>query len=68
MLQQQVQQLLQAAFTPVTVRVPDDAAKIGPAYDFKDIFRDPAQTAFYQSPYSQKSANEELLRLITGGR
>ena len=65
---QGIMALPQMGFTPVTVSVPDDAAKIGPAYDFKSIFRNPLQDAFYQSPYSQNKANEELLRLITGGR
>ena len=59
--------LLQPAFTPVTVKGPDPA-QIGPAYDFESIFRDPVQDAFYRGPYSQGSANEELLRLVSGGR
>ena len=60
---QGIMPLMQTAFTPVTVKGPDPA-KIGPAYDFESIFRDPVQDAFYRGPYSQGSANEELLRLI----
>jgi hypothetical protein len=44
-------------------------AEIGPAYDFKSIFRDPAQESFYRTPYAQGgivSTNEELLKLLGG--
>ena len=50
------------------VRTPP-VAQIGPAYDFRSIFRDSGQDAFYSSPYAEGgvvNTNEELLRLIGG--
>jgi hypothetical protein len=44
-------------------------AKIGPAYDFQSIFRDPTQESFYRSPYAQGGVvrtNDELLKLLGG--
>jgi hypothetical protein len=44
-------------------------AKIGPAYDFQSIFRDPSQESFYRSPYAEGGVvktNEELLKLLGG--
>jgi len=60
--------ILQDASRVTQVRTPP-VAQIGPAYDFRSIFRDSGQDAFYSSPYAEGgvvNTNEELLRLIGG--
>ena len=69
--QRQVQSAQQifSALQPQAVEVKEvPLAQIGSPYDFKSIFRDAAQEAFYQTPYRKggqiDNINDRLLKLI----
>ena len=67
--QSQSAQQIFSALQPQAVDVKEvPLANIGNPYDFKSIFRDAGQEAFYQTPYRKggqvDNINDRLLKLI----